>query len=349
MSNAQSSAMAAVRRRAVRDLLVITGVVLITLVVGMGLDLFDLYHDFLHDYSDFQLLEIWVAVSVGCLGFGLFALRRWSDLEEAYRRMERGQERLLVNDKMASVGRLTAGIAHEMHTPLGAGRAALYQLKALSDEYLSSIDDPGVEPKDHREIAREMQTAVDVATRGVERAVNFVSCLRHQTRTRGQEPARAFDPKEVVHESVQLLRHRFKAGRCDLRFEDGTEIPRLFGSPDQLTQVLLNLLSNAVDASAPGGGPVDVALRSSNGHVLLEVRDEGVGIEAAILPKIFEPFFTTKDVHQGTGLGLALSHDIVTRSFGGTIDVESTPGLGTTFRVKLPVDHQERQDHGTHS
>lgn len=256
---------------------------------------------------------------------------------------------MLVSEKMASVGRLTAGIAHEMNTPLGAARASLYQLKALSDEYLSSIGDPAVKAQDHREIAGEIRTATDVAVRGIERAVNFVSCLRHQTRSGDREPERAFDPKEVVHESVQLLQHRFKTGRCDLRFENGTEIPRLFGSPDQLAQVLLNLLSNAVDASSPGGGPIDVELQSRNGHVVLEVRDQGRGIDAEDLPRIFEPFFTTKDVHQGTGLGLALSHDIVTRSFGGTIDVESTPGEGTTFCIRLPVDHQEGKHHGTHS
>ena len=290
------------------------------------------------------------AVFASTLGFAVFASRRWRELEDAYRHLAVEQQRVLLSEKMASIGRLMAGIAHEMNTPLGAARAALARLRSLSHEYRASIGDPQVGPEDHREIAREIEEAAELGERAVERAVGYVSSLRHQTRQRDGDEPRTFDVREVIQDALLLVQHRLKTAKCEVRLDVPEQPVLLHGSPERLSQVLLNLLINAADASSPAA-TVGVRLEIAGNAVTLEVRDQGTGIDPKVLPRIFEPFFTTKDPHRGTGLGLTLSREIVVRGFGGRLDVDSTPGQGTCFRAHLPVDvpvDEKEIAHGTH-
>ena len=119
-------------------------------------------------------------------------------------------------------------------------------------------------------------------------------------------------------------------------FDPPPEPIELVGSPVRFSQVVTNLIENAIDASAPGGGPILLSLTPGPGGVVLSVEDQGSGIAAAVMPRIFEPMFTTKPFGQGTGLGLSIVHDIVTGDFGGTIRATSEVGLGATFTVSFP-------------
>ncbi|MBI5485712.1 MAG: hypothetical protein HY905_00105 [Deltaproteobacteria bacterium] len=265
-------------------------------------------------------------------------VERTRELAEANDALRLNQDRLLAAEKMASLGRLTAGIAHEMGTPLAAVRSSLAVLDGLVQEQQRAIDDPEVTPQDHAEIAREMSESVRMAGTAAERAAAFVRGIKLQTRGAGTEERVRFDALDALRDAVLLLDHALRKGSCRASVEAEAGTYPLLGSPGRFAQVVTNLFTNAIDASAArGGGPIFGRLRRVGERLELSVADEGAGIAAADLPRIFDPMFTTKPFGQGTGLGLTIVHDIVTGDFGGTIELASEQGRGTTFRVLLPA------------
>jgi PAS domain S-box-containing protein len=247
------------------------------------------------------------------------------------------EERLVRSEKMASLGRLTAGIAHEMNTPLAAARAALVELEQLMSELHESIGDKEITEDDQREIGEEMRSALGIANTAVERAASFVRGMKTQTRDLARGERIRFDAVRIVGDALLLMRHDLRANNCELVFEHGGGGVDILGVPGRLIQVVSNLVGNAVDASAGrGGGPIRVELKTHDQGVELRIADSGSGISPEVLPKIFEPMFTTKPFGEGTGLGLTIVHDIVTGEFGGTIDVTSRVGEGTTFILQFP-------------
>jgi signal transduction histidine kinase len=262
--------------------------------------------------------------------------RRALELERANRAIHDNQEKLLISEKLASLGRLTASIVHEMNTPLAAVRAALVDLGKLVTEYQQSAADPAVTPADHAEIVTEMRQAIGLAGSAAERAALFVRGIKSQTRDLGPHERRPFDVTQCVREATLLLGYALRKGSSRVVFDPGPEPIELVGSPVRFSQVITNLVENAIDASAPQGGSITVTLTPAAGALVLQVRDQGSGIAPDVLPRIFEPMFTTKPFGQGTGLGLSIVHDIVTGDFGGTIRVESELGGGATFTVSFP-------------
>jgi PAS domain S-box-containing protein len=246
------------------------------------------------------------------------------------------EERLVRSEKMASLGRLTAGIAHEMNTPLAAARAALAEVDELLREMASSIGDADITAADQREIAAEMQGALGIANTAVERAVSFVRGMKTQTRDMARGERIRFDAVRVIGDALLLLRHDLRAKGCEASFDHPEGGVDLSGVPGRLQQVVSNLVGNAIDAS-PSGSTIRLNLTTREQGVELEISDSGSGISPENLPKIFEPMFTTKPFGVGTGLGLTIVHDIVTGELGGTIDVTSKPGEGTTFVLRFPL------------
>jgi DNA-binding LacI/PurR family transcriptional regulator/signal transduction histidine kinase len=262
---------------------------------------------------------------------------RARELERAYEVQKEQQTKLLVSEKMASLGRLTAGIAHELNTPLAAVRTSLTELESLVAEYERAFEQVQAEPVDHRQIAGEMGEALSLGKRAAERAVNFVRGIKAQTRGLDPEAPVPFDAVAALRETLLLLGYTMREGRCEAVFEPGAESILVRGSPARLAQVVTNLVRNSVEALAPrGGGRIELSLREEGDGVVLEVTDKGGGIPAAVLPKIFDPMFTTKPFGEATGLGLTIVHHAVTGEFGGTIDVESHEGAGTTVRIRFP-------------
>jgi PAS domain S-box-containing protein len=247
------------------------------------------------------------------------------------------EERLVRGEKMASLGRLTAGIAHEMNTPLAAARAALAEVDQLLRELKESIGDPQVTSDDQLEISEEMRDALGIANTAVERAATFVRGMKTQTRDMARGERIRFDAVRIIGDALLLLRHDLRAKNCEVTFEHGGGGIELSGIPGRLVQVVSNLVGNAIDASAArGGGPIRLELAAHEQGVELRIADSGSGISPHNLSKIFEPMFTTKPFGEGTGLGLTIVHDIITGEFGGSIDVTSREGQGTTFILRFP-------------
>jgi len=260
--------------------------------------------------------------------------------------IRRGQRELLVSEKMASLGRLTAGIAHEMSTPLATVRAVLFEVSKLTAEYQASLGDESVTPDDHREIAEEMRRAIGLADKAAERATGFVRGIKSQTREMAAQDGVEFEAAPVVEEALLLLGHAARKAKCTLEFHRSAGPVSLQGVPGRLAQVVTNLITNAIDASAGRGGAVRLELAPNGTTVNLRVSDQGCGIPPESLSRVFDPLFTSKRFGEGTGLGLSIVHDIVTDHFGGEVRVESELNKGTTFEVSLPRAGAPRPEAG---
>lgn len=251
------------------------------------------------------------------------------------------QNQLLIAEKMASLGRLTAGIAHEMNTPIAAVRTSLIELEGLAEEYSASVGNAEVTDQDHLEIAAEMKQAIEIAKKAATRAAGFVQSTKSQTRNLEGRKCRVFKIDTVINESLLLLSHALRAGKSEISYECDQEGHEMYGAPGWLAQVITNLVTNAIDANEDmGGGKITVSLNKEGGQLRLVVKDEGSGIEPDKIQRIFDPMFTTKDIGKGTGLGLTIVHDIITGQLGGTISVESEPGRGAAFIMQFPINKE---------
>ena len=268
--------------------------------------------------------------------------------------LEQSKERLIAADRLASLGQLTGGIAHEVNTPLAAAMNFLHQANALSEEYKNSIDTPTVTKADHLEIANELKGNISSAQTTLERLGEFVRSIRNQGRSLGAG-ATNYNLVAVVRDTVGML--EFEARRVDvkIRFESASDNITIYGEPGRIAQIVQNLVGNAIHACESRriaeGSEVTVRLSRGLGgynqgrtpvfseNVLLSVEDNGSGIPPEVLPRIFEPLYSTKEIGRGTGLGLSIIKDIITGHLGGEITLETRVGLGTTFKVSFPVAH----------
>jgi len=237
------------------------------------------------------------------------------------------QARLVVADRLASVGTLAAGVAHEINNPLAF---VISNLSFLTEELhaITTLLPPGR--------LDELEEVLEETNEGVNRVRLIVQDLK--TFSRGDEELpTAVDLRRVIDSALALargeLRHRATV------IKDVSDVPLVEGSEARFGQVVLNLLINAahaISAGQPDKNEIRVVLRAESDHAILEVRDTGCGMAPEVLSRIFDPFFTTKPVGVGTGLGLSICHGIIT-GFGGEITAHSEMGKGSTFRISLPA------------
>lgn len=263
--------------------------------------------------------------------------RRATELEQAYLALQKNQEMLVSAERMASIGRLTASIAHEMNSPVAAIRAALAELGNRVEEYRASAGDREVTPVDHLEIVQEMQRALTLAQGAAARAADFVSSIKNQTRDTGRKERIVFNVVANVKETLLLLGHALRKGNCQIAIHHNCETIELRGAPGRLSQIVTNLVTNSIDAMSPKGGKIEIELARADDLVVLHVADTGPGVPESLRQQIWEPLFTTKPFGHGTGLGLTIVREIVTADFGGTIEILDRPEGGATFRVTIPT------------
>jgi PAS domain S-box-containing protein len=236
------------------------------------------------------------------------------------------EQQLMHSQKMESIGTLAAGIAHEVGNPLASISSVVQVLlRTMNNDFA-------------RDKLSLVQTQVHRITKIIRDLVDFSRPSNYQL-----QPT---DVVRTLQDAVEIVRMSKKAKEQQFVTDVTGEIPLLTLVPDQIAQVFINILLNAVDAMEGRPGEVRVRVSRDNRHVRVEIRDNGCGISKENMGKVFEPFFTTKQVGQGTGLGLWVSYGIV-KSFRGDISVESEPGVGTVFTViLLRNDDEEESTHG---
>jgi signal transduction histidine kinase len=259
-------------------------------------------------------------------------------LQEAYALLEQSQQGLVRADRLATLGRLSAGIAHEVNTPLGAVMNALKLVEDLGREYEESIGDPRVTATDHKQIAQEIRATAASAAGWAQRAATYVSRVKGHGREPNAGEMRRFTLSEVIDEVRCLLDHRLRQSGCRMDYVEDAPGLSIEGDPARLGHVLLNLVQNAIEAydeQHSTEGLIDVRARRECDAIAIEVRDFAGGVPPAIADRIFDELFTTKEPGKGTGLGLWIVRNLIEESFRGEISLRPVDGPGTCFRVIL--------------
>ncbi len=272
------------------------------------------------------------------------------------RLVEQRQAQLIQAEKLASLGQMAAGLAHEINNPVSYVASNLRALEGYSlavgpllRMLREIVEAPGTEPRtlaaeqlqrmrqlweqgDLNELLSDMPELIQESLTGTKRIREIAHSLRNFAREDDGKP-QSVDLNEELESTLRMVRNELKY-KCEVKREFG-QIPRITGFPTQLVQVFTNLLLNAAQA-IENRGEIHIRTWMEDEEVVVEISDTGKGMTEETLSKIFTPFFTTKPRGQGTGLGLSISRDIITRH-GGRIEVRSEPGRGSTFTLYLPA------------
>ena len=260
-------------------------------------------------------------------------------LQNTLLRLRQMREQLMQSEKMASIGQLTAGIAHEINNPINFAGTSLQALKMNLDDLHEMLSPDQRADTNYLTLHEEIQMLIAGMERGIDRTRDIVAGLRTFSRSEEGEMV-PMSLHECIDAAIVLIAHESK-NRCEIVREYG-EIPLINGLPGKLNQVMLNLLSNAIHAiqsvhisSSIPTGRITIRTLTDGEEVIVVVTDNGSGMDDATRNRIFEPFFTTKPVGEGTGLGLAICYGII-QQHKGRIEVHSTPGTGTEVTLSFP-------------
>ena len=275
---------------------------------------------------------------------------RTSELSQSLDNLRAAQDRLIQTEKLASLGQLTAGIAHEIKNPLNFVNNFSAVSTELIDELNETLQSASLDDKTKAEVDEltgMLRGNLEKVVQHGKRADSIVrNMLVHSRQGSGEH--RPVDINAVMEESLNLAYHGARAERpafnvtLQRAFDPAAGLVDIY--PQEVTRVFLNLISNGFyaaakrkESAAEGFEPIlSAATRNLGDKVEIRIRDNGTGIPPEVKEKLFNPFFTTKPAGEGTGLGLSMSHDIVVKQHGGTIDVKTEPGVFTEFIITLP-------------
>ncbi|MBD2162962.1 GAF domain-containing protein [Calothrix membranacea FACHB-236] len=297
--------------------------------------------------------------------------RQTLELTQALQELKQTQSRLIQGEKMAGLGQLIAGVAHEINNPVTFISGNLVHLNEYTDELLKVVNlywqhdslFPEIQKQINRKelefIIKDLPKTIDSMKIGTDRIDQIVLSLRNFSRTDEGE-LKLVDIHEGLDSTLLILGHRFKNHKerppISIVKEYGI-LPFVECYPAQINQVLMNLLSNSVDALEEKFNVINkrylhssiktpntplniwISTQTLNSHIIIKIADNGLGIPEEVRTRIFEPFFTTKEVGKGTGLGLSISYQIVVEKHHGQIRCSSQPGQGTEFTIEIPIKH----------
>lgn len=258
--------------------------------------------------------------------------------QEAYLRLVQTQQTLVESEKLASLGGLVAGVAHEINTPVGISLTTASHLASITHQIQTDLQSGAIKKSDFQNYLQAAQESCDLILSNAERAANLIHSFKQVAVDQTSEARRDFQLNDYLQEIITSLRPKFKRTQIEIHVDCESDL-LMDSYPGALSQVMTNLLVNAVVHAFDEGqaGRIDiVARRHENGIVALSVKDNGKGIPPENMGKIFQPFFTTRRSSGGSGLGLHIVYNIVRQRLGGSIDVVSEVGHGTAFSITMP-------------
>ena len=279
-----------------------------------------------------------LAVLIGVLG-GLvviaitwfFTLRLVGRISRADHEKELMGQQIIQSGKLASLGELAAGVAHEINNPV----AIMVEEAGWIQDLMSEDQELFAQTPNLKEYERALSQIQVQGRRCKEITHKLLGFAR-----RGEAPSQPVQINDLVGEVLGILERPASYANVVIKRQLEPSLPLVAASPAELQQVLINLVNNAIDAMEKTGGEITVRTLAEAGGIVMSVADTGPGIPEAVLPRVFDPFFTTKPVGKGTGLGLSICYGIVEK-LGGRLEVRSTPGQGTTFLMHLPASPAE--------
>ncbi|MBV6340033.1 sensor histidine kinase [Candidatus Magnetobacterium casense] len=268
-------------------------------------------------------------------------------LNQAYEELKRSQEKLVQAEKMASLGQLVAGVAHEINTPVGIAVSAASQLQYLTKTIATNIANKTAKKDDLFQYMSNAEESSQLILVNLQRTSDLVRSFKMVSADQTSHERRRFKVKDYVESVIMSLSPKLKLTSIKVEIKCPPDI-EMDSYPGALAQVLtnftINALMHAYDDDAVG--IILINIYSDDTFIVINFTDDGKGIAPENMPKIYDPFFTTNRGGGGTGLGLHITYNMVNQTLNGTIECQSTLGKGTTFIVRIPVDKNDDNDKG---
>ncbi len=278
-----------------------------------------------------------------------------SELEDAYIHLKETKDQLFQVEKLASIGQLAAGVAHEINNPIGfiKNNISMFSeywklLQKYIDEIRRFMRSARKSPQEQRQWMEELEAELNIeyiekdlpsllqeSQEGTRRIQKIITDLKSFARKETDEEFKEEDLNKIVEVAITIVNNEIK-NKCELT-KELAGLPLIHCNAQKISQVIINLLINASQAMKERGA-IHIETYAEEGYVCLKITDNGEGMSRQVIKKMFDPFFTTKEVGEGTGLGLSISFDII-KKHKGSIEVQSEVGKGTTFLIKFPVAH----------
>ena len=299
-------------------------------------------HSILHQVNEelvkrYYMVDITQLISEGrSVGFVIF-FKEVTKLKESMERLQNSQTRLMEQERLASLGQMVGGIAHNLKTPIMSISGSVTSIDHLIDESETSLGDDEVTFDDYREIYGEMRNWTSRVREACAYMSDIITAVKGQAANLGTVDNSVFTMDDVLKRVTLLLRHEFVLNHCVLRIVNNVgEITLTQGDINSLVQVINNLAGNAIDALKPlGGGPITIALDLDDANFRILIKDRGIGVAEDVKEKLFRHMVTNKGA-MGSGLGVFISNSIIKAKFDGRMWFEDNPGGGSIFGIAIP-------------
>lgn len=274
------------------------------------------------------------------LGGFLSFFKDVTKVKESMQRLQDGQAKLMEQERLASLGQMVGGIAHNLKTPIMSVSGSMIAVENLVEECRQSLGDPEVTPADYQEIYQEMEEWVNKVREACSYMSEIITAVKGQAVNMSRSETEAFTVSDAMKRVALLLRHELVGSGCKLEIKNSiTEDVILQGDINSMVQVVNNLVSNAVDAEkSKGGGVISILLEKSGDDFIIKVKDTGTGVPEEVKKKLFHQMITSKGA-MGNGLGIYISNSVIKAKFNGRMWTEDNPEGGAIFGIAIPLQY----------